>query len=139
MNTVALADLERFGSLSDSQPIMPKDYGKIDRVEDVSDRFGDWSGLLAGCAFAQSCSAATNAATLPEPQWYALASLLGRCKNGLSIFHEISAQDAGRYDQAATEAKFAQAQTASAPRTCRSIRDDTGFEGCQHCVFWRHA
>lgn len=135
MMKVTLSQLEQFGELAIRTPTPSRGVAK----EADANVTGDWNSLLAGCAFAQSCSDPHNARRLPEPYWYALASLLSRCDGGLAIFHEISVQDVHRYDQADTEQKFVQAREASAPRTCRSIHEDLGFDGCRRCVFWGHA
>jgi hypothetical protein len=137
MNTITLSDLERLATVSVAKSTVSAVRSTDD--EYAANRFGDWAGLIAGCEFSRFASDGANASSLPEPQWYALASLLSRCENGLAVFHDISAQDVERYDAAATDSKFAQAQAASAPRTCRSIGDDLGFSGCKRCVFWRHA
>lgn len=137
MNRVTLAELERFGV---SEAIESPEGRRSSGCEpDAPGGRGVWAGLLAGCGFAQSCSDPSNAQGLPEPHWYALASLLSRCDDGQIIFHEISALDRDRYDPAETDRKFIQAQTASAPRTCRSIHNELGFDGCRQCTFWRHA
>lgn len=137
MTTVTLVELERFGLSDATRTLQTSRSADIDPA--FVGRCGDWTGLLAGCGFAQSCSDPSNARSLPEPQWYALASLLSGCEDGQVIFHEISALDRDRYDSAETDRKFTQAQTASAPRTCRSIHEELGFDGCRQCTFWRHA
>lgn len=69
---------------------------------------------------------------LSEPEWYALAGILGHCQNGSEIFHEISAADP-RYCEQETEAKLEHARTASAPRLCSSIEQEGG--SCSDCPF----
>lgn len=139
MNTISLTDLELFGSRPDQSAIAAMGLAKADEGDHTAGRLGDWHGVFAGCAFAQACCDAGNAAATPEPHWYALAGILSRCEGGLAIFHKISSQDPQRYDPAEADAKFAQARDASPPRTCRSIREDLGFDGCGRCPLWRHA
>lgn len=55
------------------------------------------------------------------PQWFAAMSVLRRCTNGLEWAHKLSALDkAGRYDPAATERKFYEAN-ADAPVLCSTF------------------
>ncbi len=136
MNSITLAELERFGANAgvDLAPI--RRAGPPEGSPSFTNASADWSAIVAGCAFAAHC--VSQAAALPEPYWYAVASLLSRCDEGHRRFHELSQAD-DRYDSAETDQKFEQAWTASAPRTCRSIRNDLGFDGCSRCTLWRHA
>lgn len=136
MNTITLADLERFGVTPSSEPGGSRDANSSADPDSPSSASGDWSAIVAGCAFAQHCVA--HSAALPEPYWFAMGSLLSRCDEGHRQFHELSRADE-RYDPAETDAKFEHARSGSAPRTCRSIRDEVGFEGCSRCPMWRHA
>lgn len=136
MNSVTLADLEKFAATPRSEAggsRHPKPSADSDSLSNVS---GDWSAIVAGCAFAQHCVA--HSAALPEPYWFVMGSLLSRCDEGYRQFHELSQADE-RYDPAETDAKFEHARSGSPPRTCRSIRDDLGYEGCSRCPMWRHA
>jgi hypothetical protein len=94
----------------------------------------DFCLIEAGCAFVRDC--VDNAEKLAEPEWYALASILARCKDGEKLFHEISSTDP-RYDEGEAGAKLAHARKASAPRTCKSIANELSFEGCGRCTFGR--
>ncbi|WP_426046199.1 hypothetical protein [Brevundimonas sp. TWP3-1-2b1] len=136
MNSITLADLERFGAKADAGRAPDRRAEPPSGSPTFSNELADWPAIVAGCAFAAHC--VSHAAALPEPFWYAVAGLLGRCDEGHRQFHELSKADE-RYDSAETDQKLEHACTASAPRTCRSIRDDLGFDGCSRCPLWRHA
>lgn len=86
-----------------------------------------------GCAWVQSCLA--NASSLPEPDWFALASVYGACPGGNDRFHELSAEDS-RYDYEETAEKLRHATEDGGPRTCQNISEELDFEGCQGCPFF---
>jgi hypothetical protein len=86
--------------------------------------------VVKGCAWA--AQVVENAACMPEPDWYALASIVGRCADGEAAFHEISAEDS-RYDPTETQQKLDHAIKSAKPRTCANISET--FEGCRNCPF----
>jgi hypothetical protein len=88
--------------------------------------------MMAGCAFVRHC--VDDAATLPEPDWHASLSLIGRCKDGERIAHEVSSPYPG-YDERETADKLRHAVEGSPPRTCNSIATSLSFEGCKGCPF----
>jgi hypothetical protein len=69
-----------------------------------------------------------DAATLPEPEWYAWLSILARCRDGERNAHEIGSAHPG-YSAAETSDKFRRAMTETGPRTCPAIR-----EMCSACA-----
>lgn len=71
-----------------------------------------------------------DAATLPEPEWFAACSIWIRCKDGRSVAHERSKPYPG-YNPAETDKKLDNALKA-APRTCASILSDLSVAG-QYC------
>jgi hypothetical protein len=75
--------------------------------------------ILDGCAWLRHCR--DDAATLPEPEWFAALSIVVRCVNGEKQAHALSSPYPG-YSFAETEAKISHAQTGG-PRTCTNIRD----------------
>lgn len=93
----------------------------------------DFESVRAGCLFIERC---TSSARMPEPEWYAFASIAGRCKDGRAIFHEVSAQDE-RYNEQETEAKLLHSLDAAGPRTCANIAEELNREGCRNCPFFR--
>lgn len=82
--------------------------------------------IIDGCAFIQHCR--DDAATLPEPEWYAMLTNIARAKDGLQAAHELSAPYP-RYSQAETTKKYAHARGNPAPQSCEYIRS-IGFTGC---------
>ena len=89
-----------------------------------------WPAVYAGCDVMREWADTIDG--LPEPDWYALAGIVGHCDGGAEIFHELSQGD-GRYDSAETDAKLAQAIKASAPRLCDGIAALGG--NCNKCPF----
>lgn len=92
----------------------------------------DFEVITAGCAWAKST--VETAATLPEPDWYAMASIAGRCENGREAFHQASEPHPG-YSREEADRKLDQALKAAGPRTCENIRGTLGFAGCRNCLF----
>ena len=83
------------------------------------------------CAFIDYCI--ENAATLPEPMWYTMISIVAITEDGQKKVHERSETYPGySYDQ--TEEYYERAAKMSRPCSCRYIRDFFGFdcpkEGC---------
>ena len=96
--------------------------------DDVAD--ADIKLILGKCAFVRHCQ--NDSAGLPEPEWYALLSILARCKDGARLVHEWSAEHP-KYNPAETDAKLKQAMDKAGPRTCESIKADFGTY-CNDCA-----
>ena len=75
--------------------------------------------VMDGCAWLRHCR--DDAATLPEPEWFAALSIAVRCVNGEQVAHALSSPYPG-YTAAETETKIRHA-LAGGPRTCANIRD----------------
>lgn len=86
--------------------------------------------IILKCAWLKHCR--DDAATLPEPEWYRMASLLSRCENGHEIFHEWSKAYAG-YTEKETDDKYDHAKGASAPFSCEAISEINGAY-CKDCA-----
>jgi archaellum biogenesis ATPase FlaH len=82
--------------------------------------------IIDGCRFIQHCR--DDAATLPEPEWYAALTNLSRAKDGLAACHAIS-EPYPRYSAKETNKKYAHARSNPAPQSCEYIRS-IGFQGC---------
>ena len=94
----------------------------------------DYNLIAAGCPWIAHCQ--DDAAALPEPSWYAQASILARCTDGDTIFHEISSCYPG-YSTKETDEKLNRARLASGPRTCRYVRQYLDGEPyCSTCQYW---
>jgi len=94
-----------------------KAWGKIDHEE-----------VEKECDFLKWCK--DNPNSVGEPEWYAMLSIVGRFEDGQARAHEYS-EDHDAYDEAATQAKFEQATTASGPRTCEGVNEF--WDGCKSC------
>jgi hypothetical protein len=105
---------------------------KLAADNDNIEKKPDFDVITAGCAWAKST--VESAATLPEPDWYALASIAGRCGNGREVFHQVSEPHPG-YSREEADRKLDHALEAAGPRNCDNIRDALGFTGCQNCLF----
>ena len=125
-------------------PTPASDSPVVQRVFASRDPSEPTSGLFAGiesanqtenldrieeqCAWMRHCR--EDAATLPEPEWYAWLSILARCKDGEQHAHEIGRAHTG-YSRAETSEKFHRAGSETGPRTCAVIRElGTACEGC---------
>jgi uncharacterized protein (DUF927 family) len=86
--------------------------------------------IVAACAWLRHCR--DDSATLPEPEWYAMLSIVGRCQGGENLAHEWS-QDYPGYSEWETEKKLEHALTAAGPVTCARVEELTGGEWCQNC------
>ena len=96
-----------------------------------------WNGIPASaavilerCAFIRHCR--DDAKNLPEPEWYAMLSILGRCQGGEDICH-IFSQPYPRYSREETQAKLEHALTAAGPYTCKYIRENITDDFCRNC------
>lgn len=89
--------------------------------------------IVEGCGWMKHCR--DDAKTLPEPEWYGMLSILGRCVGGENLAHEWS-RDYPNYTQEETEKKLQHAQEAG-PRTCKNIRESLNGEPyCKACKKW---
>lgn len=90
--------------------------------------------IETGCAWLAHCR--DDAATLPEPEWYAMLGIVGRCEDGERLAHELSRPYA-RYSPDETSRKLRHALEASGPRTCSTIRYDLNADVyCRTCPAW---
>ena len=85
--------------------------------------------ILEQCTFLKRCR--DDAATLPEPLWYAMLSNLARTPGGITLCHQFSQGHPG-YSSAETNQKVMQALDASGPHTCSWIKSN-GFDCGQTC------
>lgn len=89
--------------------------------------------IQTGCSWMRHCK--EDAATLPEPEWHAMLSILGRCENGEDLAHKWSEPYAG-YSEGETEKKLDHALEAAGPVTCQRVWDLTNGEHCKNCELW---
>ena len=89
------------------------------------DLVGPAERMCGKCAFIDYCI--KNAATLPEPMWHAMISIVAVTEDGQEKVHEWSKAYPGySYDQ--TEEYYERAAKMSRPCSCRYIRDFFGFD-----------
>jgi predicted P-loop ATPase len=84
--------------------------------------------ILSGCAWMRHCS--DDAQRLSEPEWYAQLSILGRCRDGEALAHELSSPHPD-YRQEETTVKLRRALTDTGPATCAKIKHSLG--GARFC------
>jgi len=87
---------------------------------------GDVDVLLSRCAFVRHCR--DDAATLSEPEWFAMVSNVSRCADGSAAVHRLS-EPYPTYSSQETDAKITHALQDTGPHTCAFIQN-LGFQGC---------
>ncbi len=90
----------------------------------------DITPIATGCAWLRHCQ--TDAVKLPEPEWYAMLSILARCNDGEKLACEWS-RDYPGFSMRETLAKLNQAKDTAGPRTCEDIYGKGGMEYCEKC------
>ena len=95
------------------------------------DPTADLMKVLAGCPWMQHCK--EDSAILPEPEWYRMLSIVGRCRDGEQAAHDLS-RAYPRYSAEETGEKLKQAMGAAGPATCEFIANDLGqTRFCEQC------
>ena len=87
--------------------------------------------ILAGCAFLRHCK--EDASILSEPEWYAALGVVGRCREGESLAHEISKPYPG-YSKEETDQKLKHAMEAAGPMRCETVEEKFGASYCTDCT-----
>jgi len=90
--------------------------------------------ILDGCAWMRHCR--DDAATLPEPEWYRMLTVVARCEDAERWAHELS-QAHPKYTRRETQRKLKQASGEKmAPVTCAYVESDLGgARFCDACLF----
>ena len=90
--------------------------------------------ILEGCAWMRQCR--DDAATLPEPEWYRMLTVVARCQDAERWAHELS-KDHPKYTKRETNTKLKQASCeAIAPTTCAYVHSNlSGERFCGKCAF----
>jgi hypothetical protein len=138
--------LVRYEVIDDGQRYNPSDFEEFVELEADPELKAHVQGVApdspsaeflhvpAGCPWMQHCK--DDAARLPEPEWYRMLSIAGRCRDGSRIAHEMS-QEHPKYSAAETDEKLRQAAGAAGPATCAFIGNDLGqsrfCSRCRHC------
>jgi hypothetical protein len=93
----------------------------------------DFRRVLDGCRWVKHCK--DDAATLPEPEWYRMLSIVGRCRDGSAIAQQLS-KPYPNYSEVETTKKLKQAMGASGPTTCAFVGGDLGrSDYCAQCNY----
>lgn|GEM_PF-959935 len=88
----------------------------------------DLDAIFERCSFLRHCR--DDAATLPEPEWYAAISIVARARDGEKLVHEYSCSHP-HYSERETGEKIQHALKDAGPYTCERIRAD--FCQCSDC------
>lgn len=122
---------ELYDQYAAQEPNTAAFYGPGTREGETLD--ADSGRILEGCAFLRHCR--DDAESLPEPEWYAMLSIIVRCEGGRERCHEFSKMYP-HYSKEETDRKIDQALDASGPRTCEDIKTKFGCfcQGCPHEV-----
>lgn len=100
-----------------------EDFGFSEKNIDLIEKHCSW---MAHCKY--------DAASLPEPDWFAACSIWVRCLDGRNKAHERSQAYPG-YDRDETDRKLDNALNAK-PRTCASILSDlSAGQYCSSCFY----
>lgn len=98
-----------------------KEFELQDMPMDIKSEYTiSMEAIFEKCKFIQYCS--ENRSTMPEPLWYAMISNIARLVNGPNMCHELSI-GYHRYNKRETDQKILHAINASAPMTCRTIKE----------------
>lgn len=100
-----------------------------EREQPSDEATANLSMIVPKCAWLRHCR--DDAVTLPEPQWYAMLTVLVRCKDGESHSHEWSSPHP-KYTRSETDTKMRRARSEAKPRTCEMIKAQFG-EYCDVC------
>ncbi len=131
--TYSPADFEVLPAPSEPRPRRRRRKRKRRAASRGDDPPADFQRILDGCTWLQHCH--EDRETLPEPEWYAALSIVGRSArgdaDGRRLAHEMSLGGRG-YTPAETDAKLDQALRAAGARTCAHIAGELGAEA-DHC------
>ncbi|MGO9260216.1 MAG: hypothetical protein ACLQU1_28495 [Bryobacteraceae bacterium] len=86
--------------------------------EQPSSARAEFLRVRAGCPWIRHCK--DDAASLPEPEWYRLLGIVGRCKDGEHLTHELS-RPYPKYSEVETTEKLKQAMGAGRPPARSSV------------------
>ncbi len=101
----------------------------------------DFRAIYRGCSWIRHCY--EDRTTLPEPEWYAALSIVGRSvtpdADGRRLAHRISRDHPG-YSPRETDDKLDHALEASGPRTCHDVAHERGAlqDHCRRCPHFGH-
>jgi hypothetical protein len=118
--------------LADFEALLPNTNNKQRPVNNSeSDVKPQIEPIVEGCAFMRHTK--EDAATLPEPEWYAMMSITANCENGIELTHSLS-EPHPKYSPEETDKKIEQALSNAGPRTCDNIDEMTAGLYCNDCM-----
>lgn len=116
--------------------------GETDKINSASDEPSHQSEvhgngysadlIAARCLFIEHC--VKDAQTLPEPEWFAMITVLAATRNGRELIHRYSQAYPG-YSFNETEGKIEQVLAYGRPFSCRTITEKCGDKYCEKCKF----
>jgi putative DNA primase/helicase len=121
------SDFEKY-IYKDSGGRRTRNKGRKDDPSDYSAAYIE--KIVAECPWMRHCR--DNGASLPEPEWYSMLSIVGRCENGPRIAHDWSQRYPG-YSRTETDKKLNHALADGGPRTCENIKLNGGAPYCDNC------
>ncbi len=105
-------DLEDFEILPEPDvAVSGTEYDKTAQSENLE--------KIMSCVFMQHCR--KDAATLPEPEWYAMITQLARDQGGVSFIHRLS-KPHPKYSKKEVDSKILHALNDTGPETCERIK-----------------
>ena len=87
--------------------------------------------ILRDCSFLQHCG--NDAASLSEPEWHSMMTVVAPCADGERHAHELS-KPYPRYSRDETQKKFERARAANMPVRCKTVESRHGGEWCARCA-----
>jgi putative DNA primase/helicase len=112
--------------------------GRYEEPEEYDGAPADFARVRRGCPWMFHCD--EDRESLPEPEWYAMLSIAGRCTgpggtSGRELAHDLSRGHRG-YTPAETDDKLRHALRDTGPRGCHHIAFELGLfdEYCDRCV-----
>lgn len=111
---------------SDFEPYL-REIEEEEEIVEISGPIGPAKLVVDNCKFIQHCR--DDAASLSEPEWYAMISNLARTEDGPEVVHLLS-KPYPRYNSRETDQKIKHAIEDTGPHTCEYIRNVLGFAGC---------
>jgi hypothetical protein len=91
--------------------------------------------VIERCAWIRHC--VDDAASLGEEEWHGALTIIGNCRDGERLSHEVS-RPYPRYSYRETQKKFEHVRKQDKPLNCSTIQRKFGTAHCQGCAFQVH-
>ena len=107
---------------------------KTKKVKKEPDDLPQVDRIVEKCGWIKHCR--DDSASLSEPEWFAMISIINRCKDGGQHIHDWSMSYEG-YRKEETDRKIIRAMSSGGPMSCQKIKDDyNGDSYCNKCPYW---